>query len=256
MAVAHTHPDVEINYVMGDRITYRHGGVIHQVEDGTLAVFWAGIPHQTLHAPVPGRGIWAYLPLPWLLQWKLPRDFASRLLAGELVTHRMGPETIVSWPDKFASGNNDLHQLIQLELRTLLTRIAIATPAPDVPARPATVCAAGSDGGDRHVATVTAYLARNYNTELTMEELARDVGLKPDYLKHLFQRQCGIGIWEYLARLRISHAQRLLSTTQLNVLDIALECGFGSSSRFYTAFARYCQCTPLAFRRRQKALPT
>ena len=51
--------------------------------------------------------------------------------------------------------------------------------------------------------------------------------------------------------MRVSHAQRLLVTTDLRVLDVALESGFSSLAPFYNAFGRYCGMRPLAFRKKQ-----
>ena len=250
MMRAHTHPDIELNFLQGEGFADRHGGVLHSVERGSLVVFWAGIPHQAVHLPEPRRGIWVYLPLPWLLQWKLPKDLAGRLLAGERCSAPTDLKMIADWPDKFASGDKDMLLLLQLELRTLLTRLAISMDSPDSTRRAAPPAA--MDGGDRYIANVTSYLSLNYAAELSIEDVAQHIGLKSPYLKQVFHRQCGISIWEYLTRLRISHAQRLLSTTDRRVLDIALDCGFGSATRFYTAFSRYCHCSPLDFRRRQQ----
>jgi CheY-like chemotaxis protein len=47
---------------------------------------------------------------------------------------------------------------------------------------------------------------------------------------------------------RVRHAQRLLATTPRKAIDIAFECGFPSSSRFYAAFAKFCGKTPGDYR--------
>jgi transcriptional regulator GlxA family with amidase domain len=49
--------------------------------------------------------------------------------------------------------------------------------------------------------------------------------------------------------LRVSHAQRLLITTNQKITDIALESGFGSVAPFYAAFEKFGGGkTPTAFR--------
>lgn len=250
MPQAHTHPDVELNFVHGDSITYLHGGRIQRVISGTLAVFWAGIPHQTLHAPSSGKGIWIYLPLPWILQWKLPNNFTARLLAGELFRFPLDHAILGHWPAEYVSNKPYVHQLLQLELQTTLTRLAITLPPPKASRRPS---AHGiMDGGDRHIAHVTSFLARNYVETISIDDIAHEVSLNRTYLMHLFRRHCHMSIWEYLTRLRVSHAQRMLTTSNLRVLDIALECGFGSVAPFYNAFSKYCGMRPLAFRNRHQ----
>lgn len=49
---------------------------------------------------------------------------------------------------------------------------------------------------------------------------------------------------DYVTQHRLSHARRLLLTTDCKVFDIAAEVGFGSSSRFYEAFAQWRGRTP------------
>ena len=48
---------------------------------------------------------------------------------------------------------------------------------------------------------------------------------------------------------RISHAQRLLVTTDDTILDIALAAGFQSLSRFNEAFKSICGCPPRDYRK-------
>lgn len=52
---------------------------------------------------------------------------------------------------------------------------------------------------------------------------------------------------------RVSHAQRLLTTTDMKVVDIALDSGFPSPARFYAAFKRNAGQSPAKYRRRFRA---
>jgi AraC-like DNA-binding protein len=82
-----------------------------------------------------------------------------------------------------------------------------------------------------------------------VSRIGREVGLHPNYAMSLFRRTFGATLLEYLTQLRISHAQRLLATTDDKVLDVALSSGFGSLSRFNDAFVRRCGLSPSAYRR-------
>jgi transcriptional regulator GlxA family with amidase domain len=62
------------------------------------------------------------------------------------------------------------------------------------------------------------------------------------------------GILDYLTQYRVAHAQRLLVTTDLPVLEIALACGFNSLSRFYAAFKKICGRSPRTYRQEHDAL--
>lgn len=251
MSAAHTHSNIELNFLRSGRVYYLHGGVRRTVMAGHLAVFWAGVPHQTLTSAESGDGIWIQLPLSWLLQWNLPRDLAGRLLAGEFFQFEFAPTLPERWLGFFQSGDDERNSVLLLELHASLAGLALELPPAATPAPPATD-SIGAGGGDQHISRMTAFIAAHYHDEsLTIDDIARVVNLRPHYLTSLFKRRCHVSLWEYVTRLRISHAQRLLVTTDLRVLDVALESGFSSLAPFYNAFARYCGMRPLAFRKRQ-----
>jgi AraC family transcriptional regulator, melibiose operon regulatory protein len=251
MTAAHTHSNIELNFLQGGRLVYLHGGVRRTVEAGRVAMFWAGVPHQTISAGELADGIWIQLPLAWVLQWKPPRDLAGRLLAGEFFQFEFAPELPERWLRDFTSGDEDSKSVLLLELQALFARLALTLPAAARPA-PSSANANIATGGDQHISRVTAFIAGNYHNEsLTIGDIARVVNLRPHYLTTLFKRHCHVGLWEYVTRLRVSHAQRLLVTSDLRVLDVALESGFSSLAPFYNAFGRYCGMRPLVFRKRR-----
>jgi len=251
MTAAHTHSNIELNFIQGGRLVYLHGGVRRTVEAGRLALFWAGVPHQTIPADVLAEGIWLQLPLAWLLQWKPPCDFAGRLLAGEFFQFEYPAELPERWLQDFQGGHQDARSVLLLELHSVLARLALSLPTSPAGKSPAKEAASVATGGDQHISRATAFIAAHYHDEnLTINDIARDVNLRPHYLTTLFTRHCQINLWEYVTRLRVSHAQRLLVTTDLRVLDVALESGFSSLAPFYKAFTRYCGTRPLTFRKR------
>ena len=247
---AHTHPEIELNFLLGGRMTYVHGGAQHVVEAGRVAMFWAGVPHHILAPGVTGPGVWSCLPLAWVLQWKLPRDLVGRLLAGNFIQFEFPPALPGRWLEDFASKDPERRHTLSLELPAALARMALSLPAGQE--------FAASDrrdarGADEHIVRVTSFIAAHYTEPLTTGAIARIVKLNPTYLMGLFRRRCHLSLWEYVMRLRVSHAQRLLMTTDLGVLEVAMESGFGSPAPFYVAFTRYCGMRPLAFRKQQRA---
>jgi AraC-like DNA-binding protein len=64
----------------------------------------------------------------------------------------------------------------------------------------------------------------------------------------LFKKAFGTTLIDYLTHHRVSHAQRLLATTNEKIVEVAFNSGFNSISRFNEAFRRACGCTPRAYR--------
>ena len=94
---------------------------------------------------------------------------------------------------------------------------------------------------------MAAYIATHYRENLRMADVAREVGLHENYAMQLFRRSCGVTLLQHVTQHRIWHAQRLLMTTDLQMVEIAHNVGFGSDSRFYAIFKRVCGITPRRF---------
>ena len=91
-------------------------------------------------------------------------------------------------------------------------------------------------------------IAQRYTEQLTVAEIGERVGLHPNYAMGLFKKAFGTTLIDYLTHHRVSHAQRLLATTNEKIVEVAFNSGFNSISRFNEAFRRACGCTPRAYR--------
>jgi AraC-like DNA-binding protein len=123
-----------------------------------------------------------------------------------------------------------------------------ATPAPA--ANPKTrTRPTGLHGGELNkVEQMACLIAQHYTEQLTVTEIGQQVGLHPNYAMGLFKKAFGTTLIDYLTHHRVSHAQRLLATTDEKIVEIAFSSGFNSISRFNEAFRRACGCTPRAYR--------
>jgi AraC family transcriptional regulator len=83
---------------------------------------------------------------------------------------------------------------------------------------------------------------------------AHALGMSRTRFVHLFRDVVGLTPHRYLVELRVGHAARLLSSTQVPVTDICFDSGFGSMPSFYAAFRASYGMTPGTFRaaRRQR----
>ncbi|GHB99425.1 helix-turn-helix transcriptional regulator [Cerasicoccus arenae] len=75
-------------------------------------------------------------------------------------------------------------------------------------------------------------------------------GRSPEHVSRSFKLHIGMTPSQWVMEQRINLARRWLETTQRSVLDIALECGFESTSYFHETFKAATGQTPLKYRRR------
>ena len=81
-------------------------------------------------------------------------------------------------------------------------------------------------------------LSTEFSRPIRIEEVARRVAVSPRQLQRAFADEGELGFRSYLRRIRMSHAHRLLATTDLPVKEIAQRVGYGNPSQFSKAFKR------------------
>lgn len=242
MTGSHTHADVEVNYLFSGHIDYFLGGRFERVEPRRLTVFWGGIPHRSLEKSATVRGIWLTFPLGWLLRYSFAQQLRDDLLAGAMVSETdidsypgsVDDERLSLWLRDFQRHDPQRMDIIFSELGDRLNRLSLSREKPCVSPRLAT-----GDDPTRRLERLTSHIGDTFQHEIDATQLARVAGLHPKYLHTYFKKHCGISLWEYVLRLRLAHAQRLLATTRMSVLDAALESGFGSQAAFYHAFKKH-----------------
>ena len=96
---------------------------------------------------------------------------------------------------------------------------------------------------------VLSYINTHYMEDITLEDLASHVHLSRHYLVHLFRNETGKTPFEFITSTRLEQAKRLLSCTNLSIAEIAIQCGFESSSYFCRRFRTAFGTTPRAFKK-------
>ena len=99
------------------------------------------------------------------------------------------------------------------------------------------------------VQQVHQYLVEHLDSRVTQAELAQRYHISLTSLKGAFKQVYGLPINTYLRRCRVQHAEQLLFTTDLSILEIAQRVGYDSPSRFVAMFKREKGITPRECRR-------
>ncbi len=103
--------------------------------------------------------------------------------------------------------------------------------------------------GDVRIDRVVRYLQVHFQDHLALRDIARSVGLGPQYFCSLFKAQMGCSFVQYVRRLRLAHARELLRSTDMDVTQVAFESGFHDATYFGQIFKAAEGVTPSQYRR-------
>jgi AraC-like DNA-binding protein len=89
--------------------------------------------------------------------------------------------------------------------------------------------------------------------DLTLEQLASQVKLRPKLLSHTINEGLGKNFFEFINQYRIEEAKRLLTDPadkRITVLEVLYQVGFNSKSSFNTVFKKQTGLTPSEFKKK------
>ena len=97
-----------------------------------------------------------------------------------------------------------------------------------------------------------AYIRKHYPDKEAMREerIAESCNMSTSHFRALFKRETGMSVRDFIIQTRLARAAYLLRSTEMSVLNVALESGFGQASCFNRSFLRSFGQTPTEFRMR------
>jgi AraC-like DNA-binding protein/quercetin dioxygenase-like cupin family protein len=95
-------------------------------------------------------------------------------------------------------------------------------------------------------------LRRDWQRPHRLEELATVAGVSVTHFSALFRRLTGFAPIDFLIRLRVQHACRLLDATNLSIQEVAERVGYPDPYYFTRCFRRIMGCAPRIYRKVQK----
>lgn len=135
-----------------------------------------------------------------------------------------------------ASQRNDEHYMMQLSrVMALLSIMAEESPKKGI---------IRTD----YVEKAIEFIEINYSYGIKITDISRAVMLERSYLYRHFMDETGLSPKEYLTRYRLRKAKEMLKENTNSITEIALSCGFKSSSAFYKHFNQRFGRTPKSYR--------
>ncbi len=259
MLAPHWHAQVEVNYVVRGWAHYRMSGHEIRFEQGDLALFWGGLPHRL--DDVSDDLIYAggHLPLVHFFRLRLPQDVQSRLMQGATLvtsdTDASDPVNFARWNQYVKSNDPTKASIAVDEMLLRIERIRFGSYA----LLPAAGPNAETGEFDHHTSPIVVricdFIADNFREDIDSTDIACAADVHPKYAMNLFKKSTGMTLNDYVNLMRLSYAQALLMQDATNVLQVAMDSGFGSLSAFNKSFRKIAGMSPTDFRRDVRARP-
>lgn len=173
-------------------------------------------------------------------------DGSSSKAFYEILTARYG---YLMHPQKQISIESALNALVSLAYDGLLNEYKISAQIHIILSEIAAQTAEEYNPQDTIITQAISYLEQHFTENLTVEELASEVGLSPYYFSRLFRKFTNMSPHAYQLHLRVTLARQLLASSNQPVERISESCGFNSPQHFIRCFKQNAGCTPREYRR-------
>jgi two-component system response regulator YesN len=97
-----------------------------------------------------------------------------------------------------------------------------------------------------------SYIHENFRRPITLEEVAEHVYISSYYFSRHFKNFTGMNFIDYLTKVRIEEAKKLLLTTDLNISQISRQVGYHDPSYFGRVFKKVVGMPPSKFKVNKK----
>jgi transcriptional regulator GlxA family with amidase domain len=108
----------------------------------------------------------------------------------------------------------------------------------------------GTRHGDAQIQRAEDWIHRHCREDFRFESLARELGMSPRNFIRRFRSATGISPVDYLQRLRVRAAKRLLEGEHVTVQEVGTAVGYEDVAFFRSLFKRHTGLTPADYRRR------
>ncbi len=96
------------------------------------------------------------------------------------------------------------------------------------------------------------YIRDNYQKDLSLDELSRELDISPYYFSKLFKEETGSNFVEYLTGLRMNRAKEMLKDDRCSMKEICAQIGYSDPNYFSRIFKKNIGLTPTEYREREK----
>ena len=100
------------------------------------------------------------------------------------------------------------------------------------------------------------YIHKNFRSNISVADIAREVYLAPNYFSSYFEKNMGMSCSKYINKLRLELAYEYITSTKMTLKEIYISCGFKSFSYFSNVFKNRYGHSPGYYRKTPESLTT
>jgi AraC family transcriptional regulator, arabinose operon regulatory protein len=227
-----------IVYITGGKGTYQiDNQAVHPVESGNLFLLY---PHTTFHYGPENGGYWDeyYFTLEgdrvqeWIEHGKLPLDTLLHVGVDDAQIHKI--EHIFTLIESGVPANNDRASLM---LESLMLEFMLH--------------AAGAPESNRtsQIINLMDDISNSLYQPLETEQLAKRHHISHSTLRRIVSEYTGYPLNEYIHRLKMAEAKKILLNTELAIKEISDALGYKDVFYFSRLFKKYVGASPLIYRK-------
>ena len=245
----HYHNCLEIIIILKGNIEGVFNNMIQEIHSNSLIVIGKDLPHKIISHSHDAEGILIHIPYALLIQnCELSHEMDSELnyihhsKYGFIYNSPKLTKSISSLCRKINKNNG--FQKLSLIFQ-LLDTISSAKERENLTTSPPY-----SNNSDSlsSIDRTFQYLYDNFTKNTTLKDVAGYANQNPTALCKAFKKASGFTIFQFLNKLRIEKACKLLTSTNLEITTIAYNVGYSTFSHFHTQFKLYIGISPKKYR--------
>lgn len=109
----------------------------------------------------------------------------------------------------------------------------------------------GLEPEDNVINQVLDLVAKHYSDNITLDFIAKEVHMNAYYLSTYFKKHTGMNFKDYLTKLRMSEAVKILNKNDIKTYELAERVGFTDARYFSALFKKHYGKTPNEFKDRK-----
>ena len=253
----HYHPEVELMYVVQGTATGFFGNSVRNINDGDLLLIGSNLPHMLKSDPklyhtnsekitesivvhfTPGI-INSFAQLP---ENKNIAILLDQIQSGIFIEGAV-KEEVKKYLDLLVFAKNSQRFIYLIQILETIANEKVHTPLSQN-----IVKAYANKNDENRLNRIYHHTLNNFNKEISLKEIAGIIYMSPHSFCRYFKSRTKKRYSLFLMEVRISHACKLLISTDYSVAVVSYESGFMNFSNFNRHFKLLVDKTPLEYRK-------